>query len=94
MLKSFSFIAGDEGDGGKKPAEPEKAAADKPAEKAAADSGFPPTFTEKPRIVPNETGTLVTMKFKVTFFSSATTITKVCLTDRMTVQQYATGQSV
>ena len=32
--------------------------------KAAAD-GFPPTFTEKPRIVPNETGTLVTMKFKV-----------------------------
>ena len=27
--------------------------------------GFPPTFTEKPRIVPNETGTLVTMKFKV-----------------------------
>ena len=69
MLKYFSFIAGDEGDGGKKPAEPEKAAADKPAEKAAADSGFPPTFTEKPRIVPNETGTLVTMKFKVTFFS-------------------------
>jgi hypothetical protein len=29
--------------------------------------GFPPTFTEKPRIVPNETGTLVTMKFKVPF---------------------------
>jgi hypothetical protein len=27
--------------------------------------GFPPTFTEKPRIVPNESGTLVTMKFKV-----------------------------
>merc|ERR1712088_967097 len=27
--------------------------------------GFPPTFTEKPRIVPNETGTLVTMRFKV-----------------------------
>lgn len=27
--------------------------------------GFPPTFTEKPRIVPNETGTLVSMKFKV-----------------------------
>merc|ERR1711931_563897 len=27
--------------------------------------GFPPTFTEKPRIVPNEMGTLVTMKFRV-----------------------------
>ena len=27
--------------------------------------GIPPTFTEKPRIVPNETGTLVVMKFKV-----------------------------
>ena len=67
----FFLIAGDEGDGGKKPAEPEKAVADKPAEKAAAaDSGFPPTFTEKPRIVPNETGTLVTMKFKVIIFVS------------------------
>ena len=32
---------------------------------AASAEGFPPTFTEKPRIVPNETGTLVTMKFKV-----------------------------
>ena len=32
---------------------------------AANAEGFPPTFTEKPRIVPNETGTLVTMKFKV-----------------------------
>ena len=32
---------------------------------AATAEGFPPTFTEKPRIVPNETGTLVTMKFKV-----------------------------
>merc|ERR1711874_548758 len=40
---------------------PQKAA--EPA-KTHAD-GFPPTFTEKPRIVPNETGTLVTMKFKV-----------------------------
>merc|ERR1712142_849514 len=40
---------------------PQKAA--EPA-KTYAD-GFPPTFTEKPRIVPNETGTLVTMKFKV-----------------------------
>merc|ERR1712106_62703 len=38
-----------------KAAEPAKAHAD----------GFPPTFTGKPRIVPNETGTLVTMKFKV-----------------------------
>ena len=27
--------------------------------------GIPPTFTEKPMIVPNETGTLVTMRFKV-----------------------------
>lgn len=27
--------------------------------------GFPPTFTEKPKIVPNESGTLVTMRFKV-----------------------------
>ena len=27
--------------------------------------GLPPTFVEKPRIVPNSTGTLVTMKFKV-----------------------------
>lgn len=36
----------------------------KASETTKAD-GFPPTFTEKPRIVPNETGTLVTMKFKV-----------------------------
>ena len=27
--------------------------------------GFPPTFTEKPKIVPNESGTLVTMRFRV-----------------------------
>eukprot|EP00095_Tigriopus_kingsejongensis_P002142 maker-scaffold401_size182380-snap-gene-0.14 protein:Tk02142 transcript:maker-scaffold401_size182380-snap-gene-0.14-mRNA-1 annotation:"projectin short variant" len=27
--------------------------------------GLPPTFTEKPRIIPNSTGTLVTMKFTV-----------------------------
>ena len=27
--------------------------------------GIPPTFTEKPRIIPNETGTVVTMKFRV-----------------------------
>ena len=27
--------------------------------------GFPPTFTEKPMILPNDTGTLVTMRFKV-----------------------------
>ena len=30
-----------------------------------ADAGIPPTFTEKPKIVPNETGTLVTMIFRV-----------------------------
>ena len=34
------------------------------APKLSSDA-FPPTFTEKPRIVPNETGTLVTMRFKV-----------------------------
>jgi len=31
----------------------------------AAEEGIPPTFTEKPRIIPNETGSLVTMRFKV-----------------------------
>ena len=52
------------------PAAPEKVA-EQPAKKtsvakpAPGADGFPPTFTEKPRIVPNETGTLVTMKFKV-----------------------------
>ena len=30
-----------------------------------ADAGIPPTFTEKPKIVPNDTGTLVTMIFRV-----------------------------
>ena len=30
-----------------------------------AEDGLPPTFTEKPRIIPNEMGTLVTMKFRV-----------------------------
>lgn len=34
-------------------------------EEAGAIDGFPPTFTEKPKIVPNETGTLVTMRFRV-----------------------------
>ena len=54
------------------PAAPEKVAEQAaPAKKtsvakpASGADGFPPTFTEKPRIVPNETGTLVTMKFKV-----------------------------
>merc|ERR1712111_308022 len=49
-----------------------KPAAEEPVKKqstaaapAANAEGFPPTFTEKPRIVPNESGTLVTMKFKV-----------------------------
>ena len=32
---------------------------------AAVGDGIPPTFTEKPRIIPNEMGTLVTMKFRV-----------------------------
>merc|ERR1712156_1312971 len=46
--------------------QPPPAVAQKAAEPAKAPAdGFPPTFTEKPRIVPNETGTLVTMKFKV-----------------------------
>ena len=54
------------------PAAPEKVAEQPaPAKKTSVAKptpgadGFPPTFTEKPRIVPNETGTLVTMKFKV-----------------------------
>ena len=52
------------------PAAPEKVV-EQPAKKtstakpAPGADGFPPTFTEKPRIVPNESGTLVTMKFKV-----------------------------
>ena len=46
----------------KKPSTASKPA---PAKPAAGADGFPPTFTEKPRIVPNESGTLVTMKFKV-----------------------------
>ena len=29
------------------------------------EDGIPPTFTEKPKIIPNESGTLVTMKFRV-----------------------------
>merc|ERR1712018_476778 len=28
-------------------------------------AGVPPTFTEKPKIVPNEKGTLVTLKFRI-----------------------------
>ncbi len=32
---------------------------------AEGAEGIPPTFTQKPRIIPNDTGTLVTMKFKV-----------------------------
>ena len=48
----------------KKPSTTEKPAPKK-STSAAPAKGFPPTFTEKPRIVPNESGTLVTMKFKV-----------------------------
>merc|ERR1712020_584465 len=43
----------------------EKAPAVDAAAAAAAGDGIPPTFTEKPRIIPNEMGTLVTMKFRV-----------------------------
>ena len=32
---------------------------------ASTEDGIPPTFTEKPKIIPNESGTLVTMKFRV-----------------------------
>ena len=32
---------------------------------APTEDGIPPTFTEKPKIIPNESGTLVTMKFRV-----------------------------
>ena len=65
------------GDDKEKAAVPAPAAPEKVAEQPAAAKktsvakpapgadGFPPTFTEKPRIVPNESGTLVTMKFKV-----------------------------
>ena len=55
------LLAGEEGG----PA-PEQGSQEVPGEvpKPVGD-GFPPTFTEKPRIVPNETGTLVSMKFKV-----------------------------
>lgn len=77
---NLNFETGEEKVEEEKPAEPVAAkkpsTAEKPQEKpaqkksstAAAPAGaegFPPTFTEKPRIVPNETGTLVTMKFKV-----------------------------
>ena len=43
----------------------EKAPAVDAAAAVAAGDGIPPTFTEKPRIIPNEMGTLVTMKFRV-----------------------------
>ena len=43
----------------------EKAPAVDAVAAAAAGDGIPPTFTEKPRIIPNEMGTLVTMKFRV-----------------------------
>jgi len=58
----LNFETGDEG-----VAAPAAAAAPEKVEEAPKPKGdgFPPTFTEKPRIVPNETGTLVTMKFKV-----------------------------
>merc|ERR1712076_209011 len=32
---------------------------------ASTEDGIPPTFTEKPKIIPNDSGTLVTMKFRV-----------------------------
>ena len=53
------------GDDQQPPPEPTKKKSTAEPPKPPADGGFPPTFTEKPRIVPNESGTLVTMKFKV-----------------------------
>ena len=56
MLIKFIFEAGDEDvtdTGGPK------------AKGVESSDGFPPTFTEKPKIVPNESGTLVTMRFRV-----------------------------
>merc|ERR1712113_1353868 len=44
----------DDVDGGKTQGDPESGL-----------SGIPPTFTEKPKIVPNEKGTLVTLKYKI-----------------------------
>lgn len=35
-----------------------------PLQDAEEGPGFAPTFVEKPRIIPNETGTLITMKCK------------------------------
>merc|ERR1712038_1230026 len=60
---NLNFETGDD----QQPPAPEPAKKKSTAEppKAPANGGFPPTFTEKPRIVPNESGTLVTMKFKV-----------------------------
>merc|ERR1711874_915090 len=60
---NLNFETGDD----QQPPAPEPAKKKSTAEppKPPADGGFPPTFTEKPRIVPNESGTLVTMKFKV-----------------------------
>ena len=65
------FLAGEEKAAAAAEPEAAKAAAEpaggeaKPEPAVPKADGFPPTFTEKPRIVPNETGTLVTMKFKV-----------------------------
>ena len=47
------FLAGDDEEEGEMPGAEETL------------DGIPPTFTEKPRIIPNDTGTLVTMRFKV-----------------------------
>merc|ERR1712141_189952 len=43
----------------------EPGAAKTEGDSESALSGIPPTFTEKPKIVPNEKGTLVTLKFKI-----------------------------
>ena len=58
MLIKFIFEAGDEDvtdTGGPK------------AKGVESIDGFPPTFTEKPKIVPNESGTLVTMRFRAKY---------------------------
>ena len=60
LIKNHFYLAGDES--GPKP---EAGKVEAKAKPEAGATGFPPTFTEKPKIVPNETGTLVTMRFKV-----------------------------
>ena len=55
---SYCLLAGAE-NGAEEPAKDGVPAA------IGVEDGIPPTFTEKPKIIPNESGTLVTMKFRV-----------------------------